>query len=100
MTIILRSAQASLLAAAIVTIAAPAMSAQSRGTAPSRPAPAAPQEFKFPRVHSHTLPNGLRVYVVEDHSAQVVSVRAVFGIDSTFDPPGKEGLYQVAFSAL
>jgi zinc protease len=95
-----RAVQTSLLAAGIVAIATPAMSAQSRGTAPSRPALAPPQEFKFPRVRSHLLPNGLRVYVVEDHSAQVVSVRAVFGIDSTFDPPGKEGLYQVAFSAL
>lgn len=74
--------------------------AQTRPAAPARPAPAAPQEFKFPSVRSHTLPNGLHVYVVEDHSAQVVAVRAVFGVDSTFDPPGKEGLYQVTFGSL
>jgi zinc protease len=70
------------------------------GQAPPRPAPAAPQEFKFPHVNAHTLANGLRVYVVEDHSAQVVAARAVFSIDSTFDPVGKEGLYQVTFGAL
>jgi zinc protease len=74
--------------------------AQARTQPAPRPAPAAPQAFVFPRVHRHALPNGMRVYVVEDHSAQVVSVRAVFGVDSTFDPPGKEGLYQVTFGAL
>lgn len=82
------------LAAAVATHAAYAQ------TAPPRPAPAAAQEFKFPHVDSHTLPNGLRLYVVEDHSAQVVAARAVFGVDSTFDPAGKEGLYQVTFGAL
>jgi zinc protease len=67
---------------------------------PARPAPVAAQEFQFPHVRSHTLDSGLRVYVVEDHSAQVVAVRAVFGVDSTFDPAGKDGLYQVTFAAL
>ena len=74
--------------------------AQAGTRGPARPAPAAPQQFVFPHVRSHTLPNGLRVHIVEDHSAQVVAVRAVFGVDSTFDPPGKEGLYQVTFGAL
>jgi zinc protease len=72
----------------------------ARAQEPPRPPAAAPQQFKFPHVQSHTLANGLHVHVVEDHSAQVVSVRAVFGVDSTFDPPGKDGLYLVTFGAL
>ncbi len=101
MTITRRFAQASLTATAIVAFAA-SSKARAQGSAhgPARPGPAAPQEFKFPQVRSHTLRNGVQVYVIEDHSAQVVSVRAVFGVDSTFDPPGKEGLYQVTFGAL
>jgi zinc protease len=96
-----RIVQASLIAATVVTVGGPATSnAQAATRGPARPSPAAPQEFKFPQVRTHTLPNGLHVHVVEDHSAQVVSVRAVFGVDSTFDPPGKEGLYQVTFGAL
>jgi zinc protease len=86
--------------AVIAAVSVPATAnAQTRGVAP-RPAPAVPQQFKFPDVRAHTLANGLRVYVVEDHSAQVVAVRAVFGVDSTFDPPGKEGLYLVTFGSL
>lgn len=40
------------------------------------------------------------MYVVEDHSVPVVSVRVVTVADSTFDPPGKEGLYAVSLGAL
>jgi len=94
-------ALSALVASMAAAVALPSMThAQGSTRGPARPAPAAPQEFQFPHVRSHVLPNGLHVYIVEDHSAQVVSVRAVFGVDSTFDPPGKEGLYQVTFGAL
>ena len=57
--------------------------------------------FKFPNVRMpHVLANGLRVYVVEDHSVPVIAVRAVTSADSTLDPPGKEGLYAVTLGAL
>ena len=57
--------------------------------------------FKFPNVYAPApLPNGLRVYVVEDHSVPVVSVRVVTAADATFDPVGKEGLYAVTLGAL
>lgn len=65
-----------------------------------RPAPVAPPPFRFPAVKSHSLPNGIRLLVVEDHSVPVVAVRADLGVDETFDPPGKEGLYQVMQSTL
>ena len=68
-----------------------------RATRPTAP-PAAP--FKFPAIRTHTLANGLRLLVVEDHSVPVVAVRAIVGADSTWDPAGKEGLFAVTLGAL
>jgi zinc protease len=65
--------------------------------------PEAPPEpvFKFPKIRMPSaLSNGLRVYVVEDHSVPVVAVRVVTSADSTLDPVGKEGLYAVTIGAL
>jgi zinc protease len=65
-----------------------------------RPAIAPPPAFKFPKVETHTLDNGLRLIVVEDHALPLVSARIVLGVDSTADPAGKEGLYAVTIGAL
>jgi len=65
-----------------------------------RPTPALPAPFAFPATHVHTLANGLRLLVVENHSLPIVSVRAVIATDSTWDPPGKEGLFAVTLGAL
>jgi len=56
--------------------------------------------FKFPKIESQTLANGLRVIVVEDHALPLVATRIVLGVDSTADPSGKEGLYSVTLGAL
>ena len=66
----------------------------------TRPPPPAAAPFKFPAIHSHTLANGIRILVVEDHSVPVVAVRAIVGPDSTWDPLGKDGLYAVTLGAL
>ena len=71
---------------------------RSRRPPPQAAEPAAP--FHFPPVVSERLPNGLNVRLVENHSVPVVAVRVVLGVDSTFDPPGKEGLYAVTMGAL
>ncbi len=68
-----------------------------RAVRPTTPPPAA---FKFPTVRTHTLANGIRLLIVEDHSIPVVAVRAIVGADSTSDPLGKEGLYAVTLGAL
>jgi zinc protease len=68
-----------------------------RATRPT--APPAPS-FKFPAIRTHTLANGVRLLVVEDHSVPVVAVRAIVGPDSTWDPVRKEGLYAVTLGAL
>lgn len=65
-----------------------------------RPTPTPSATFAFPATHVHTLPNGLRLLVVENRSLPVVSVRAVIATDSTWDPPGKEGLFAVTLGAL
>lgn len=85
----------SLLGAALASPVA----AQSldRGVRPTAPPPAA---FQFPTVSSHTLPNGLRLLVVEDHSVPVVAVRAALGTDSTADPRGKEGLFDATLGVM
>jgi zinc protease len=65
-----------------------------------RPAIAPPPVFKFPKTKTHTFANGLRLVVVEDHALSLVATRIVLGVDSTADPPGKEGLYAVTIGAL
>jgi zinc protease len=45
-----------------------------------------PVEFK----HS-TLPNGLQVYTVEDHSAPIVAVQVWYHVGSKDDPPNRSG---------
>jgi zinc protease len=65
-----------------------------------RPVTPSPPTFKFPKVTAHTLPNGLRVLVSEDHALPLVAVRAVVGADSTLDPIGKEGLYALSTGVL
>lgn len=89
------------IAAVVATVLA-SSTAASQGVDRSRPpqVPAA-RPIAFPSVHMPTvLSNGLRIYVVEDHSVPVVSVRVVTTADSTFDPAGKEGLYAVTLGAL
>lgn len=66
----------------------------------NRPSVPPPPPFKFPSIRAHALANGVRLLVVEDHSAPVVAVRAVVGGDSTWDPTGKEGLFAVTLGAL
>lgn len=65
-----------------------------------RPTPPPPPTFKFPKMETHTLGNGVRVIVIEDHALPLVTTRIVLGVDSTDDPEGKEGLYAVTIGAL
>jgi predicted Zn-dependent peptidase len=49
------------------------------------------QEPNPVRVESFTLPNGLRVHMVEDHSAQVVAVDVWYDVGSRNERPGRTG---------
>ena len=74
--------------------------AAAQSARPGRPEPLPERPFKFPHIGTHTLPNGLRLLVVEDHSLPLVAVRAVLPVDSTADPSGREGLYAVTLGAM
>lgn len=87
---------------ALVVLTLTATTAAAQAVDRSRPPVVSPEPpFEFPAFSRPTiLPNGLAVYVVEDHSVPVVSVRVVSAADSTLDPPGKEGLCAVTLGAL
>lgn len=90
-----------LAARAIVALFLSATTASAQNIDRSkRPAIAPPPSFKFPKIETHTLANGLRLVVVEDHTVPLIAARIVLGVDSTADPPGKEGLYAVTLGAL
>lgn len=98
---VLRSNQLSTYAAFACLAAAAASTVGAQGIDRSkRPIAPPPTPFVFPKIQSHTLPNGLRVLVVEDHSLPLVAVRAVLAVDSTADPAGKQGLYAVTMGSL
>jgi zinc protease len=42
-------------------------------------------------IDSYTLPNGLRVHLVEDHSSQVVAVDLWYDVGSRNEVPGRTG---------
>lgn len=57
------------------------------------PAPAAHQALKIPPLeyHQRTLPNGLQVLSIEDHSNPTVSVQMWYHVGSKDDPEGRSG---------
>lgn len=65
-----------------------------------RPVPPPARPFSLPAVATRTLPNGLRLEVVENHELPIVAVRVVFAADSTYDPAGKEGLAAATLAML
>ncbi|MFZ0211211.1 MAG: pitrilysin family protein [Candidatus Acidiferrales bacterium] len=57
--------------------------------------------FRFPHADTHTLPNGMRVFVVADHSLPVVAVRLVLMSAGTIhDPSGMPGVASMTASML
>lgn len=54
-------------------------------------APLAAQDPTPVRIESFTLNNGLKVHVVEDHSAQVVAVNVWYDVGSRDERPGRTG---------
>src|SRR5271168_411420 len=68
---------------------------------PTTPAPGAPTQFKFPSAATKTLANGLRVFVVTDHSEPAVAVRMVtLSAGSTQDPKDTPGVAQMTANML
>jgi len=70
------------------------MIAVAHGAAPAAPAPtAAAAALSIPPLafRDRTLPNGLRVVTVEDHSSPTVSVQVWYGVGGKDDPAGRSG---------
>ena len=68
-----------LLCSILATTTATMLSAQSPAKAPTT------------RIDSYTLPNGLRVHLVEDHSSQVVAVDLWYNVGSRNEVKGRTG---------
>jgi zinc protease len=65
-----------------------------------QPKPAAPRPFKFPPVKPFTLKNGIKVFLVEQHTLPIVSIDLNFDGGSITDPNGKDGLASLCMAML
>ncbi|MEP6865724.1 MAG: pitrilysin family protein [Deltaproteobacteria bacterium] len=66
----------------------------------TQPPAATVRPFTLPPVHPFTLPNGIKVYLVEQHHLPLVSMDLNFDGGSLTDPQGKDGLASVCTSML
>ncbi|HWG58228.1 MAG TPA: pitrilysin family protein [Candidatus Acidoferrales bacterium] len=90
--------------------AATTQPAQSRGTGvapqgvklvPQMPAAGPPRPFHFPSAAAKTLPNGLRVFVVTDHSEPAVAAELLILSAGTIkDPPQMPGVAEMTANLL
>lgn len=68
---------------------------------PDAPPPPAPiRAAAFPPFQEATLPNGIRLVVVQNRKQPVVAVSLSFPAGSTYDPKGKSGLAEMAGALL
>ncbi len=66
----------------------------------TQPAPTAQRPFKLPAVKPFTLKNGIKVYLVEQHTLPIVSIDLNFDGGNITDPKGKEGLASMCMAML
>jgi zinc protease len=74
------------------------ISAQTPQATP--PPPAAPRSTSFPKPSDQTLPNGLRVIVVERHESPLVSAQLLIKNGGEVDPPDLAGLADMTADLL
>lgn len=67
---------------------------------PEQLPPRSPLKFVPPALITQTLPNGLRLILLEDHTLPLVHLKAVVRAGSIYDPPDKVGLSQLAGACL
>ncbi|MFP5286156.1 MAG: M16 family metallopeptidase, partial [Thermoanaerobaculia bacterium] len=85
--------QSTLFGLALLLTAASASRAQAPARAKATPPPPKPiEEVKFPSFQEKTLPNGLRIVVIEHHEQPAVTLRLVLDAGKSFEPAGKAGL--------
>jgi predicted Zn-dependent peptidase len=59
-----------------------------------------PLEFQPPRPERVELPNGITLYIMEDHELPLVNVTALVRTGSMYDPAGKEGLSEITGTTM
>ena len=94
-----RAALAPFLTALLLLVSlATAVNAQTPQATP--PPPAAPRSGTFPKPVEQTLPNGLRVIVIERHESPLVSAQIVIKNGGEIDPPELAGVADMTASLL
>jgi predicted Zn-dependent peptidase len=66
----------------------------------TQPTGAKERDFKLPAVKPFTLKNGIKVYLVEQHTLPIVSMDLNFDGGSLVDPKGKDGMASLCMSLL
>lgn len=59
-----------------------------------------PLTFTPPQVQRHTLPNGMRLFLVEDHELPVIKIYALIKTGSMYEPADKLGLAAITGEVL
>jgi zinc protease len=72
----------------------------AQGLPPSPPTAGPVEAAQFPPFREATLPNGLRLVVVENHEQPVLSVTLSLAAGQAFDPAGKDGLSDMVAGLL
>ncbi|HEV7839631.1 MAG TPA: pitrilysin family protein [Gemmatimonadaceae bacterium] len=86
----MRHSQLTIKLAALSLVAS--IAATGGAQTPTPPAPGALRPYVFPRVEQFTLPNGLKVILVEKHTLPVVEGRLIVDAGAVREPAAKSGL--------
>ena len=65
-----------------------------------QPKPGEQRPFRLPEIKPFSLKNGIKVFLVEQHTLPIVSIDLSFDGGSISDPKGKEGLASVCMSMM
>jgi zinc protease len=88
------------VAAALSPVALSAQGTLPQAASPTPPVLAAPKALTLPAMVERTLPNGLRLVIVEQHELPLVDVALVVRTGSEADPAGKAGLATLTANLL
>jgi zinc protease len=87
---------------------APTRATPAQRSVPAAPPPASPADLKYPplkpvsipNVATFTLPNGIKVYLLEDRELPLISGVALVRTGNLFDPPDKVGLAEITGTTI
>lgn len=98
----MRTPRLTVMAAAMVALMPAVSNAQATATPASNQPPklAAPTPLKLPTMVERTLPNGLRLVIVEQHELPVVDAQLVIRTGSEADPASRVGLATLTANML